>query len=629
MKNLFEMLQAIFGKNIISKTIGTRTNVIKLPTNKSSPLKNEFDVFRSAENPAVFEKLKKVIEDEAPYISRMNDAERLIYEGNVKRLHDYLVSIGEIKPTTSAEVIGLGTKEPIAGKGLASLVEEAGQTSPPGTLVGDIESRINKLKGLGKEMEKQTGEKATLTDVLKDIGASQQSMSRLNDEGLVRSTAREILINDIKAGKIKNITVSEAINMGEPLDPFRQIYGEGALEQLDSLIPNFRNLKTEMEAEKFARSKFKFEPDENRLPGSTSIEEGRKAEQEFGIKLTPKEGEEETTKGLDYLTGQKPPEKKANGGRIGYAEGTDPKDDVLNRYKAYLNDQSNNELYNLYRKAVDETPAVNLYNLSSSIPMLLQRPDDLRSLEELRSVTSSEVDPFGRRYDDPRYYATGGRVGFKIGSGKKILDLITGANKKSKSKITKKPTKEDYEDYAEILNDSENTVVQGTETFDELDALVKKQKDYEASMFQQYKMGKLDPVAGEKSEGRMKFLQKKLEEASMTKDRKLISPDELNELDELERTFSKKEMTKGNSLEDEMNMVLNQYDKSMFVKNEQGMVDVTNPENVRKMALLLQRNHPEIYKKLEETTTINTLEDFDVTGRKPNAKGGLNYLMGF
>ena len=68
MKSLFEMLQAIFGKNIISRTIGTRTNVIKLPTNKSSPLKNEFDVVRSAENPQVFEKLKKVIEDEAAFL---------------------------------------------------------------------------------------------------------------------------------------------------------------------------------------------------------------------------------------------------------------------------------------------------------------------------------------------------------------------------------------------------------------------------------------------------------------------------------------------------------------------------------------------------------------------------------
>jgi hypothetical protein len=88
-------------------------------------------------------------------------------------------------------------------------------------------------------------------------------------------------------------------------------------------------------------------------------------------------------------------------------------------------------------------------------------------------------------------------------------------------------------------------------------------------------------------------------------------------------------MTKGMSLEDEMNKVLNQYDKSMFVKNEQGMVDVTNPENVQKMALLLKKDHPELYKKLEEGMPINTLEDFDVTGRKPNAKGGLNYLTGF
>jgi len=84
-----------------------------------------------------------------------------------------------------------------------------------------------------------------------------------------------------------------------------------------------------------------------------------------------------------------------------------------------------------------------------------------------------------------------------------------------------------------------------------------------------------------------------------------------------------RKMTKGMSLEEEMNMVLNKYDKSMFIKNEQGMVDVTNPENVQKMALLLKRDHPEIYKRLEEGMTQTTiLDDFDVTGRKPNAVGG-------
>jgi cell division protein ZapA (FtsZ GTPase activity inhibitor) len=101
----------------------------------------------------------------------------------------------------------------------------------------------------------------------------------------------------------------------------------------------------------------------------------------------------------------------------------------------------------------------------------------------------------------------------------------------------KKPTKEDYEDYAEILNDSENTVVQGTETFDELEALVKKQKDYEASMYQEYKMGKLDPAPGEKSQNRLNFLRKKADEAEMTKDRRLISMDEIQELEDLEGTF--------------------------------------------------------------------------------------------
>jgi len=619
MKNLFEMLQAIFGKNIISKTIGTRTNVIKLPTNKSSPLKNEFDVFKSAENPAVFEKLKKVIEDEAPYISRMNDAERLIYEGNVKRLHDYLVSIGEIKPAITAEVIGLTTKEPIAGKGLASLVEEAGQTSPPGTLIGDIQSRINRLKNLAKE------EGTTMQDVVGDFASGQKGMLKLRDEGLVRATARQIMFNDIKSGKLKaSKEVQDIVSgraSGDPLDSFRTIYGEDALEQLDSLTPDLRQLRTEVDAEKLARSKFEFTPKLDRPKESYTLEEMEKI---------LKEGEEEGTKGLDYLTGQKPPEKKANGGRIGYAEGTDPKDDILNRYKAYLNDQSNNELYNLFRKAVDETPAV---NLSSFIPIALQkRPDDLRSLEELRSVTSSEVDPFGRRYDDPRYYATGGRVGFSIGGGKKILDLIAEMNKKLKDKksmekldprtgevttpkepvttadkIKRKPTKEEYEEYAEILDDSENTVVQGNETFEQLDALVKKQKDYEDYMYMQYKRGKLDPEPGEKTQDRLNFLRKKSEEAGMIGDRRLFTFKEMKELEDLERAFS-----------------------PMGTSNK---INISDPETAESFTEFAKQNDPEGFKKIQkivdDINNKNALEEFDPTGRKPNAKGGLNYLMGF
>ena len=277
MKSLLELIKSLYGSKAIASTIGSKTNVIRLPSNKLQKYVSK-DLNIEAASDAAAQKAFKEMEELIPEVARMNDAERLIFEGNLRRLKN------KIKPETiEAEVIGITTKEPVSKEGIKQLVEEAGQVSPPGTMIGNIESRVNKLKQLGKEMEKTTGEKTTLGDVLKEFGTSQKSLSRIQDEGLVRATARQILINDIKAGKIKNITIEEAINIKEPIDPFRQIYGEGALEQLDSLIPNLRNLKTEIEAEKLARSKFKFEPDENRLPGSVSIEEGLKAEQEFGI----------------------------------------------------------------------------------------------------------------------------------------------------------------------------------------------------------------------------------------------------------------------------------------------------------------------------------------------------------
>jgi hypothetical protein len=234
--------------------------------------------------------MKELIAD----VPRMNDAERLIFEGNLTRLKN------KIKPELPmAEVIGMENRQPIKGEGLESLIKEAGQTSAPGTMVGNIQSRVNQLKKIGKEMEKQTGEKAALGDILKEYGTSQGSLARMQDVGLVRATARQILINDIKAGKIKNITAEEALAMKEPLDPFRQFYGENALEQLDSLIPDFKKLTSEIDAEKLARTKFKFEPDVNRPKESFTEEEIKK--------LLEKEPKDEFAKGgsvgLNYLMG--------------------------------------------------------------------------------------------------------------------------------------------------------------------------------------------------------------------------------------------------------------------------------------------------------------------------------------
>jgi len=177
-----------------------------------------------------------------------------------------------------------------------------------------------------------------------------------------------------------------------------------------------------------------------------------------------------------------------------------------------------------------------------------------------------------------------------------IKTLVDDVNEK-----IKKPTKADYEDYGDILNDSENTVVQGNETFAELEALVKKQKDYEASMFQQYKMGKLDPVAGDNTKDRMNFLTKKAEEAEMTGDRRLFSINEMKELEDLEKTFS-----------------------PMGTSNK---INISDPKTAEDFTNFARQNDPEGFKKIQkiadDINNKNTLENFDVKDREPNARGGL------
>ena len=165
---------------------------------------------------------------------------------------------------------------------------------------------------------------------------------------------------------------------------------------------------------------------------------------------------------------------------------------------------------------------------------------------------------------------------------------------------SRKPTKEEYEEYSQILDDSENFVVQGNETFEELDALVKKQKDYEDFMYTQYKRGKLDPVAGEKTQDRMNFLRKKAEEAEMTGDRRLFSINEIKELEDLEKTFS-----------------------PMCTSNK---INISDPKTAESFTEFAKQNDPEGFKKIQkivdDINNKNTLEDFDIKDREPNARGG-------
>ena len=160
-------------------------------------------------------------------------------------------------------------------------------------------------------------------------------------------------------------------------------------------------------------------------------------------------------------------------------------------------------------------------------------------------------------------YAAGGRVGFK--SGKLVKDGIAGLLRLVKSKFGEDSIKtaDEVDSYAfyesplrskkqmtdnEIQAFADEFGVDPREeyydfdgTFGSADEIFKDQKAYEAEMYDQYKLGKLDPVEGDQTNARMKFLQKKAEEARDTGDTRLFNRNEADELDNLESALGTKQ----------------------------------------------------------------------------------------
>lgn len=212
-------------------------------------------------------------------------------------------------------------------------------------------------------------------------------------------------------------------------------------------------------------------------------------------------------------------------------------------------------------------------------------------------------------------------------SGKKSMEVVdprTGEITSPKKPITtaekikRKPTKEEYEEYSQILDDSENFVVQGNETFEELDALVKKQKDYEDYMFMQYKRGKLDPVAGEGTKDRMDFLRKKSEEAGMVGDRRLFTFDEMRELQDLERKFSPMGVAKNEISEAEM--IKQKYGKIIDDNLLQKILIDDNPQRKAEVMATIDEALKMQEKGMSQQEIMDIMKN---TPRTKQAAGGL------
>jgi hypothetical protein len=282
MGGILELIKLIYGSKALSKVLGTRTNVIRLPDNELKQYTKQELNIEAASNKLAQKAKADMYELLADY-PRMNDAEKLIFEGNLRRLGNKL-EVVQKKQKPAADVLEFETGEKVSPEGIMSLTEKAGQKNPPTTLMGKLESRVKQLEASGEDLSKMKGQ--TYDEFMNDITQGQRTMIRLEDEGLVRATAREIIDKDIKSKKIKLPKEVEADfkqGGGEPIDVFRQFYGEDALEQLNSMVPDFRRMYSPREAAEAATKKFNFEFKADRAPGSISIEDARKAEQEFNI----------------------------------------------------------------------------------------------------------------------------------------------------------------------------------------------------------------------------------------------------------------------------------------------------------------------------------------------------------
>ena len=299
-----------------AKLVGTKTNIT--PITKPSITRINVDPVRlrsaiqdgSISKDQVTKQIEEVIS--LGLAGKLNDVEMSKAISNMRSGKDI------INPP-AAQVIDMSSKQRVTDEGIGALKEKAGLSAAPGSALGDLELRskmlTEKAGGIEQALKEKPGE---IKNILDDFMKGQTTKADLDNEGLVRATVRNIMENDIKAGRLKNLKKGDLYDK-DPIEYFRTNYGEDALEQVDSLVPDFKNLYTADEAEKLVRSKFQLGP-----KAKPSDE------------LNP------------FIT-----EEKANGGRIGYKDGSKLTDTGTTLEESVIQDHKD---YNDFRKSVGQNP---------------------------------------------------------------------------------------------------------------------------------------------------------------------------------------------------------------------------------------------------------------------------------
>ena len=274
------------------------------------------------------------------------------------------------------------------------------------------------------------------------------------------------------------------------------------------------------------------------------------------------------------------------------------------------------------------------------------------SQDELRQI-KKEVDQekMFKDFDptDREPNAMGGRIGFAVGSlPKGIQSLVKTINKKfGKAAMktadeidrpknvqafddfeTRNPdpkrqlTDDEIRDYEAELGDSETWMMDGT--VGEAETALKNQKAYMADMELEYKKGNLDPVAGDKSPARKRFLEQKLEEMEASGDKRLMTIDEIEELSSFDL---------GSEMDVVKSLAPKMVERMQLKQKYPGITDdlldkILIDDNMQRKAEVLA-TIDEAFIMLEKGKgTDEILDTMKNVTRKDNNQGGLNYLMG-
>jgi hypothetical protein len=643
---LFAALERIFGKGYVSRLMGKQSNVITLPDKQARKfLDTELNVMEASEGA-----VKKGVQDlnnlvsDTKRLSTLNDQELLTITNNAERLA-VKVNPPAPPPAPTADVLSITTKvnknkdpnvlidEYNKNQTRLRLTDDEGGTAISYDEFRKLQSRNNEIEktleslnvkpaldevkpeGIVIPFTKKTEDFATGGRVgMAGGGILKLAMKFFNDNNpvsaykkylkYVKETAQKDpaklapevggivvgseLIHRGLRRKLKEVKEKNNENDSENLETDSRVgYKKGGITALKSII-------------KFLAKNRGFGP----TTGSKSLQELNP--KQFGWKfnlLSPELKKSMEQNRLEYL------ENLSDAIKSDKKLLTDiknmPKEWQEFMYKS-ANEGANQGRLDVYKK-------INIDDAISEIEQMKKNLEfkNLPGKEIKRRMNAEGGVSQGLDYlagIERRGYAGGGRMGFKKGSFLINTAIDAAKNlskKKSKKELKRQLTDDEIDDLAADVGDLD-AYLDFDGTVGSAEKIRKQHKEYMDYMYYQYKTGRLDPKPGEMNTSRMQYLRNKRKQAEMTDDPKLFNPNERDELDNLEETFS-----------------------PMGTSNK---INISDPKTAESFTEFAKQNDPEGFKKIQkivdDINNKNTLENFDITGRKKNAGGGLNYLMG-